>query len=145
MKKLNLLFLSTFLLLLASCSTVNQSIKESIPEVHLNKQDFTLSDQVSGEATTIKLLGIDWYRLRLKKTGSIEGQSSVIASIPVIGNMITDRTSNYSLFEIMKNNPGFDVVFYPQYETTTLKPILGLGFILKVTKVKTTARLGKLK
>ena len=45
----------------------------------------------------------------------------------------------------MEKNPNYDVVFYPQYETTVKKPILGLGFLTKVTTVKTTARLGKLK
>jgi hypothetical protein len=45
----------------------------------------------------------------------------------------------------MFTNPGYDVIFYPQYETKISKPALGLGFIVKITKVKTTARLGKLK
>jgi hypothetical protein len=119
-------------------------MKESNIQVNLNKSDFTLSDQVTGEATTIKVLGIDWSRLVLKKSGSIDGQSSITASIPVVGSIMTDATSGYSLHELMKNNPGYDVIFYPQYETTVLKPILGLGFLTKVTKVKSTARLGKL-
>lgn len=144
MKKLKLLLLSSVVLLLASCSTINHSMKESNIQVTLNKSDFTLSDQVTGEATTIKVLGIDWSRLVLKKSGSIDGQNSITASIPVVGSIMTDATSGYSLYELMKNNPGYDVIFYPQYETTTLKPILGLGFLTKVTKVKATARLGKL-
>lgn len=44
----------------------------------------------------------------------------------------------------MDNNPGYDVIFYPQYETKVVKNILGLGFLSKITTVKTTARLGKL-
>ncbi len=144
MKKIKLLLLSSVVLLLASCSTINHSMKESNIQVNLNKSDFTLSDQVTGEATTIKVLGIDWSRLVLKKSGSIDGQSSITASIPVVGSIMTDATSGYSLHELMKNNPGYDVIFYPQYETTVLKPILGLGFLTKVTKVKSTARLGKL-
>jgi hypothetical protein len=44
----------------------------------------------------------------------------------------------------MYTNPGYDVIFYPQYETIISKPLL-LGCIVKITKVKTTARLGKLK
>jgi hypothetical protein len=45
----------------------------------------------------------------------------------------------------MKNNPGYDVVIYPQYDTLVVKPILGMGFIETITTVRTTARLGKLK
>ena len=44
----------------------------------------------------------------------------------------------------MSQNKGYDVVFYPQYETKVQKPALGIGFITKITTVKTTARLGKL-
>jgi hypothetical protein len=44
----------------------------------------------------------------------------------------------------MSSNPGYDVVFYPQFETKVVKPFLGLGFLTKITTVKTTARLGKL-
>jgi hypothetical protein len=60
-------------------------------------------------------------------------------------HQFSDKTANYSLYELMTNNPGYDVVFYPQYETKVLKPILGIGFLTKITTVKTTARLGKLK
>ena len=61
-----------------------------------------------------------------------------------IGTFIGNKTANYSLYELMNGNPGYDVVFYPQYETKVFKPVLGIGFITKITKVKTTARLGKL-
>ena len=115
--------------------------------VELSKTDFTLSNQVSAEAVTVKVLGIDWARLFTKRTGNIEGGNSALinfASIPVIGNVVSDKTANYALYELMKNNPNYDVVFYPQYETKVSKPALGVGFITKITTIKTTARLGKL-
>ena len=141
----------TFLFAIAifsACSTLNHSMREPNTRVELNKSDFTLSDQVTGEAQSVKIIGIDWARLFIKKTGNIEGGSSAsinIASIPVIGEIVSDKTANYALYELMTNNPGYDVVFYPQYETKVLKPILGIGFLTKITTVKTTARLGKLK
>jgi len=58
---------------------------------------------------------------------------------------MSNRTANYSLYELMYQNPGYDVVFYPQYETVKNKPFLGLGFLYNKTTVRTTARLGKLK
>jgi hypothetical protein len=102
---------------------------------------------VVAEATSTTILGIDFSRLFTKKTGTIESGSAgglSIASIPVVGNLLSDKTANYALYELMSNNPGYDVVFYPQYETKVVRPILGLGFLTKITKVKTTARLGKL-
>lgn len=133
-------------LILSSCTTLNQSMREPNTRVELQKEDFTLSDQLSANASSDKIIGIDFARIFTKKTGVIEGNSFLItlASIPVIGNFTYDRTSNYSLYELMKSNPGYDVVFYPQYETKIVRPILGIGFIYKKTTVKTTARLGKL-
>jgi hypothetical protein len=130
----------------SSCSSINQSMREPNTRVNFKKSDFTLSAQVTGEAKTTRILGIDWRRLTSSKTGTVEGASLSIslASIPVVGNILADRTANYALYELMVSNPGYDVVFYPQYETKVSKPFLGLGFIKTVTTVKTTARLGKL-
>lgn len=146
-------FLNSFLLTglviatLSSCTTLNHSMREPNTRVNLNKSDFTLSDQVTAEATSTKIIGIDFARLFTEKTGVVQGGGAAaisLASIPVVGNVVADKTANYSLYELMNNNPGYDVVFYPQYETKVLKPILGIGFLTKITTVKTTARLGKL-
>jgi hypothetical protein len=130
----------------SSCTTLNHSMREPNTRVNLNKSDFSLSEQVTAEATSTKIFGIDFARLFTIKTGVVEGGAASIslASIPVIGNFVADKTANYSLYELMNGNPGYDVVFYPQYETKVFKPVLGIGFITKITKVKTTARLGKL-
>lgn len=131
----------------SSCTTYNHSMREPNARVELEKSDFTLSEQVSAEATSTKIIGIDWARLFTKKTGVVEGGASAsisLASIPVVGNMVADKTANYALYELMSGNPGYDVVFYPQYETKVFKPILGIGFFTTITTVKTTARLGKL-
>lgn len=131
----------------ASCTTLNHSMREPNTRVNLTKSDFTLSEQVSAEDKTVKILGIDFERLFKKETGVVDnGASSIsLANMPVIGNVLYDKTSNYALYNLMFTNPGYDVIFYPQYETKISKPVLGLGFIVKITKVKTTARLGKLK
>jgi hypothetical protein len=131
---------------LTSCSTMSRTMREPNARLNFTKSDFTLSDQVSAEAKSTKILMIDFARIFKQESGSIEGPSAAIsaASIPVIGSLMGDKTSSYALFELMKANPGYDVVFYPQYETTCKRPILGLGFIFKTTTVKTTARLGKL-
>jgi hypothetical protein len=80
--------------------------------------------------------------------GVVQGGSSMLinlASIPVMGTYVIDQTKNYALYEMMIDNPDYDVVMYPQFETTIDRPILGIGFIKKTTSVTAKARLGKLK
>jgi hypothetical protein len=129
----------------SSCTSINKTLKEPNNKVNFYKSDFTLSDQVTADAQSTKILCIDWSRLFLSKTGTLDGAGGIsMASIPIIGSFVADKTANYALYTLMTKNPGYDVVFYPQYETKVFKPVLGIGFILKTTTVKVTARLGKL-
>lgn len=132
---------------LSSCTSINTTMREPNVRVNLTKDDFSLSGQVKAEAKSVKIVGIDFARLFLQKTGTVEGGAAAInvASLPVIGNVLGDKTANYALYQMMTENPGYDVIFYPQYETKIVKPILGIGFLAKITTVKTTARLGKMK
>ncbi len=143
---LNVCFIVLYSLLLFSCTSIHKSMREPDIRLNLEKSDFTLSDQLIAEATSTRIILIDWARIFTKKTGSIGGSASNIsvAMIPVIGGYVFDQTSNYALYELMQDNPGYDVVFYPQYETKIVRPFLGIGFIYRVTKVKVTARLGRL-
>jgi hypothetical protein len=139
-----LFIFAALLTTLASCTNVHKSMREPNVLVELDKADFTLSDQVSAEASSTKILNIDWARLFKQKEANVNSSFSInLSSIPVIGTIAIDKTSNYALYELMQANPGYDVVFYPQYETTVQRPIL-FGFIYKKTTVKATARLGKL-
>ncbi|MEX0986150.1 MAG: hypothetical protein WD052_01645 [Bacteroidales bacterium] len=143
-----IILIGTVFFLFTGCTAVNKSMREPNSRLELELSDFTLSEQVAAEATSTKIVGIDWQRLFKQETGTVQGSSSIqinAANIPVIGNYLVDQTANYALYELMVNNPNYDVVIYPQYETTIEKPILGIGFIIKTTTVKTTARLGKLK
>lgn len=132
--------------LFSSCTTLNKTMREPNVRVDLTKSDFSLSDQLKAEAESTKYFGIDFARLFTKETGNTEGGAASIslASLPVVGNLLSDKTSNYALYELMSKNPGYDVIFYPQYEVKVVKPILGIGFLTKITTVKATARLGKL-
>lgn len=102
---------------LTNCTNINRSMREPNTRLNLEKKDFTLSDQVTGEATSTKILGIDFKRLLLKESG-IHNNDNIVpslpinfASIPVIGGFIMDQTAGYALYDMMKNNPGYDVVF----------------------------------
>ena len=113
--------------------------------VELNKQDFNLSNQYSAVSSSTTVFGIDFKRLFNRKSASVENSSGIsFASVPVVGMVMRGRVSSFALYDLMLENPGYDVVFYPQYEVNVLKP-LGLGIIYRKTKVKVTARLGQLK
>ncbi len=134
-------------LVLASCVNIHQSMREPNSRVDFTSKDFTFSDQVIGEAKTVKVLGIDWKRLFNKKEGEVENSMPAgfsLASIPVVGVLIPrEKTVNYALYNLMQANPGYDVVFYPQFERTDKRPILIP--LIKITTVKVKARLAKIK
>jgi len=141
MKKSLILMGVSFIVLLSStsCLTIprirqSQLIMEPDASVKFDRDDFTLSDQVSAKALTIKFLGINFSSKK---------------SVPMIGGFLPDRTKDRAednaLHKLMSKNEGYDVIFYPKFATRTFKPFLGIGFFLKITNVKATARLGKLK
>jgi hypothetical protein len=146
----NTILLPTFLLIVivsfSSCTSINKSLREPNVLVEFDKSDFTFSDQMSAEATSTRILGLDFERLFMVKTGRVESSSAGIslASLPVIGKALNDPTANFALYEMMNNNSGYDVILYPQYTTKVVKPILGIGFLMQTTTVRATARLGKL-
>lgn len=135
--------IALLLLTVVSCSSLNRTMREPDSFVRFEHKDFTYSDQVTAEFTVKRILGIDWKHLFKKgNTASVNGGANGIsmANIPVIGKALSDKTANYALYEMMNANPGYDVVFYPQYETTKK----GFSGIFTKTTVKVTARLGKL-
>jgi hypothetical protein len=138
-----LVFVAAMVSLMAGCTATHRTMREPNVLVELEKGDFTLSPQVTASASATRIFSIDWSRLFKKETGAVQG-GVLSFTIPVIGNLLVDPTANYALFNLMKENEGYDVVFYPQYETTTKAPILGLGFLYKTTDVTVKARLGKL-
>jgi len=130
--------------LLSSCSISNRTLKTPNYHIEFEKADFEYSDQLSAQATSVRILGIDWERLFNMKMGQIEqdGPASypVPFAVPVIGDYGKGVVSSYALYNLMQENPGYDVVIYPQYEADNfVVPI----FYSKKT-VKVTARLAKI-
>lgn len=132
-----------FGLFMSSCDTYRHSMKEPNVYFELYANDIELSEQVIGEATVTRIVGIDWERL----FGTREiGESAItgVPEIPVIGNLLADAGVSYALYDLMQKYPGYDVVVYPQVETHKVAPVLGTN-IYSTTTYKVTARLGKLK
>lgn len=164
MNKLRLFTLFLFIgtaLLMSSCTVSNRTMKTPNHHIEFYKGDFDYSSQVSAEATSVRILGIDWERLFGWESGGIEtdgsgqisqiaiggnalsdnGAGSFTAVIPVVGDFAKGKVSSYALYKLMQDNPGYDIVIYPQYEKKTfIFPV----FYSKRT-VKVTARLGKIK
>ncbi|HEX2900791.1 MAG TPA: hypothetical protein VHS96_13805 [Bacteroidia bacterium] len=141
------LFVATVVMAIFSgCTSTNVSMREPSAHMQWHKADFSYSGQVSAEASTTRILMIDWARLFKKETGTVTGTAAGLidlANIPVIGSVLSDRTANYALYKLMQDNPGYDVVFYPQYEVKNSYPGPFRIFFQK-TDVKVTARLAKI-
>lgn len=136
MKKLTLLLVCLAGLFLCSCNHYRYSMREPNAYVEYHAEDFVLSDQVSGEATVVRVIGIDWQHL----FGGTKMGSTPVVGVPVIG----EKGANYALYEMMRSVKGYDVVVYPQVEVHRYAPVLGTDIYSKTT-YKVTARMGKLK
>ena len=148
MKKLSLLLIcSIAVLFMSSCHTYRHSMREPNATVEYHAENFTLSEQVTGEATVVRVIGIHGQHLfGTKEIGDTDAnllEPSMGTMIPFIG-MPVEAGVNYALFKMMQANPGYDVVIYPQVESHRHAPVLGTDIYSKTT-YKVTARLGKLK
>ena len=145
MKKFRLLLICGIaVLFMASCNTYTHSMREPNAYVELYANDFDLSAPVTGEAVVTKIIGIDWQHLfGTVETGETNEMVDLGTVVPYLGNVIPSG-ANYALYNMMKKNPGYDVVIYPQVETHRHAPVLGTDLYSKTT-YKVTARLGKLK
>ena len=137
----NILYLFTILIFVSSCTTIHKTTKQPFSSIELEYSDFDLSEQQSAEATSVTILGIDFARLFLKKTGSY----SRATSIPILGQYLSDFTTSYAMYNLLDRNDGADFIFYPQVEKKTTCPVLGICIINKITDVEVKAKLGTFK
>ena len=141
MKKTSLFILmGVIALFMTSCNSYRHTMREPNSHVEFYASDFELSEPVSAEATVTHILWVDWERtFGTSKAGFANSGSE----LPIIGNMIYGG-ANQALYKLLKENPGYDVIFYPQVEIKRHAPVFGTGFY-STTTYKVTARLGKMK
>lgn len=143
-KLMVLVVLAVLGLSLNSCTVFNKNMKTPNYRVEFEKDDFEFSNQLAASATSVRVLGIDWQRLLNWKTGNIEndGVTGMLNTMmPVIGSYHKGKVSSYALYNLMLENPGYDVIIYPQFEHKCfIVPIL---YSKRTVKVK--ARLGRIK
>jgi len=121
---------------LSSCTAMRSNLPQGDYRINFNKDDYSFSQQLTGEAETIKVFGIDFSRLFTKKMGSVHSRGSV----PVFGSAFTNRTDEYAAFNLIEKNPGYDIVFFPSFERKKTKFL----FFFSITNVKVRARLAKI-
>ena len=170
----NCLYLCFTLLILSGCRVSDYAMRSPHYRIDFRSDDFEFSEQVTAEATSQRILMIDWGRLfrwgggsagsdrfndnfdnrdfygSIGATGALElavpdaGNPLLgifsIPSIPVIGNNQKGRMSAYALYNLMRENPGYDFVIYPQFETERFY----VPLFYSKRKVKVTARLGRI-
>ncbi len=139
-----ILYLLFFTLIISSCTTIHKTTRQPSNIIQLQYADFDLSEQQTAKATSVTILGIDFARLFLRKTGAYESAISA-SSIPILGQYLADQTTSYALYRLIDENDGADFVFYPQIEKKTTCPVLGLCLINKITDVEVKAKLGTFK
>ena len=116
---------------LTSCSVSTQLMREHNTFVVLGKDDFIISKQVQTEVQP-KLSPFSI------KSGTVATDGFKMHSFPIIGGLFGKRMSKaetFALYQLMQENPGYDVIFYPQFISTQ-----SLG----KSRVLVKARLGKL-
>lgn len=139
MKKYFLLFAALFLTVtFSSCVTTHSSIANSTPQIQLKPEHLDVTEQKEAAAVTTRIFGVDWERLLSSRSASIRG--TVVSTIPTF-----DRTDNYAIYNLLKQNEGYDMVLYPKFTKIVRKPVLGIGSICTITEVKVSARMAKLK
>ena len=138
-KALLISLIAIFAISFSSCNYTMKTMKTPNNYVEFKKDDFTFSEQVVGRGAQTKVFGIDWSHLFVSKTGSIQ---ALPFSFPIIGNLPIAGSEAYAIWDLMeKNGAGYDVVFYPQYETQ----IKGVPFIFQKSTTTVKARLAKIK
>ena len=119
------------ILMTTGCSTFQRITQPNI-RFHQSTDDYEFSEPVSGEATVVRVFGIDWKHLFNSKTADINNS--------VVGRYVKGA-DNYAIYDMLQKNPGYDIVINPQ----SISEHKGFAPIYLKTTVVVTARLGKLK
>ena len=147
MKKITL-FLIPIFILMSGCTMISHSIVT--PEIQLG--DLDISDEVWGQAKSVKILGFDFKRMFKRK---IESANIGMASSPIqiitpnldpetsaqsLGLTIVS-TENLALQDLLNKNKEYDALIAPKFSKT----IEGFWPIYWTETVIVKAYIGKIK
>lgn len=143
MKTVTLLLMLAVLLTFVGCSTFTASIQETRSSVQFVKADYEFSEQLTGEAEAFLLFGlIDLERIFERSYGEISviGSPSLQEFNLTLTSFFGATVKDYALYAIIKENPEYDIIFYPKFEVEKTNLIIGIR-----TRVRATARMARLK
>ncbi|GIS72985.1 MAG: hypothetical protein CM1200mP10_25620 [Candidatus Neomarinimicrobiota bacterium] len=143
-----LLYTIVTVFLMSSCTMVSHSIVT--PEINLS--DLDISDEVWGQAKSVKILGLDYNRMFKRKieTATI-GMGTT--GIPIITSKFNPKTSgqsagltiidteNLALQDLLNKNKEYDILIAPKFSKT----IEGFWPLYWTETVMVKARIGKIK
>ena len=98
MKNLFTIICVSLIVGMSACTSIHKTTKQPYSHVQLERGDFDLSKQKTANATAITILGIDFERLFMKKTGS---DGSLAASLPIVGQYLADPTTSYAMYNLL--------------------------------------------
>jgi len=142
------LYIIVTVFLMSGCTMVSHSIVT--PEINLS--DLDISDEVWGQAKSVKILGFDFNRMFKRK---IETATIGIGTtgIPIITSKFDPATSTQSagltiidteslaLQDLLNKNKEYDILIAPKFSKT----IEGFWPIYWTETVMVKARIGKIK
>ena len=142
------LYIIVTVFLMSGCTMVSHSIVT--PEINLS--DLDISDEVWGQAKSVKILGFDFNRMLKRKieTATI-GMGTT--GIPIITSKFNPETStqsagltivdteNFALQDLLNKNKEYDILIAPKFSKT----IEGFWPIYWTETVMVKARIGKIK
>ena len=149
MKKITLLLFTVFILF-SGCTMVSHSIVT--PEIQL--KDLDISDEVWGQAKSVKIIGFDFNRMFKRKieTATIGMATTNIPNISsefdftdttaaqILGLIFID-TENLALQDLLNKSKEYDILIAPKFSKT----IEGFWPIYWTETVMVKARIGKIK
>ena len=149
MKKITLLLFTVFILF-SGCTMVSHSIVT--PEIQL--KDLDISDEVWGQAKSVKIIGFDFNRMFKRKieTATI---GMATTNIPIISSefdftettaaqilgLIFIDTENLALQDLLNKSKEYDILIAPKISKT----IEGFWPFYWTETVMVKARIGKIK
>ena len=121
------------LMLAAGCSTTTKIIsKPANSRVVFKGHNFDFTGLVSAEAKQTKFLMLDWSRLTGKSNGAISGSKGKVKliSVPIIGESPSKQIESLALYNLLQENPGYDVILNPLTLFKRETPFFRIGIYL---------------
>lgn len=104
------------LVLSTSCTMKMNGMSDANTQLNLTADDVTFSEVKEAEATEKLILMVDWKRLFKKEVGEVRRRGGAGFSLPIIGGSTSfTRAESYAIYKLLKENPGYDAVMYPQF------------------------------